>query len=142
MQFNVTEVANILHVNQETVRRWIREGKLKAMLKRGRGGSTISMEHLVEFVNNTSPRTPFKMLFESWCIQNNINSNTCNEIDSIDDYHEDNVPVEDDNYNQLINQEKMKLCILRQELARIQAEITIRETQIEYYNLMLKRKEK
>lgn len=48
---SVAEIAEILSVSEESVRRWIREGKLNADKKQGRTGHTIYLEDLVEFVN-------------------------------------------------------------------------------------------
>lgn len=44
--YTVKEVAEILSVNEETVRRWIREGKLIAQRGSGRQGSKISEDSL------------------------------------------------------------------------------------------------
>jgi len=54
--YSVSDVALMLDVNEETVRRWIREGKLSATRKLGRGGSSVSLENIVDFVNQP-PRT-------------------------------------------------------------------------------------
>lgn len=48
--FNVKDVAELLSVNEETVRRWIREDKLKAERGSGRQGSKVSSEYLREFL--------------------------------------------------------------------------------------------
>ena len=142
MYFNVNQIASILHVNSETVRRWIRESKIRATIRRGRGGSEIHITALIEFVNNTPSTTPFKMLFETWCIQNNVDPYTGTIINGSTTPVKDENVVIDDDFLKLINNEKMNLCILRQKLARIQAEITIRENQIEYYMLMMTKEEK
>ena len=42
--YNVSEVSNLLNVNKETVRRWIRLGKLKAERRLGRGGNCITSD--------------------------------------------------------------------------------------------------
>ena len=52
--YSVADVASMLNVNEETVRRWIREGKLEATLRRGRNGSSIKLEDIVDFVNRSS----------------------------------------------------------------------------------------
>ena len=48
--YTVKEIANILKTNEETVRRWIRSGKLKAIWKSKKEGNIISSEALHEFV--------------------------------------------------------------------------------------------
>ena len=50
----VTEVADILEVSEESVRRWVRENKLAADKKLGRAGHTIHLTALVDFVNRSS----------------------------------------------------------------------------------------
>ena len=53
----VEDIANILEVNSETVRRWIRSGKLKAKAESKRSGYRIVHEDLKEFVLGYSART-------------------------------------------------------------------------------------
>lgn len=52
----VEDVANILEVNSETVRRWIRSGKLKAKAESKRNGYRIAHEDLKEFALAYSPK--------------------------------------------------------------------------------------
>lgn len=52
-EFNVKEIADMLKTNPETVRRWIRDGKLKADQSTRRGGNTISEQSLNEFLKTT-----------------------------------------------------------------------------------------
>lgn len=49
---NVYDVANALEVNPETVRRWIRSGKLKAEQNSKKEGNIITMEAFKEFIND------------------------------------------------------------------------------------------
>ena len=63
--YSVSMVATMLGVNhEESVRRWIREDRLKAKRGLGRGGSTILLEDVVEFANRP-PRAYLKSLI-SW----------------------------------------------------------------------------
>lgn len=48
--YTVKDIANMLSVNEETVRRWIREGKLEAERGSGRQGSKISDTALKSFL--------------------------------------------------------------------------------------------
>ena len=50
----VEDVATILEVNRETVRRWIRSGKLKAKAESKRGGYRMKLEDLEEFAKTHS----------------------------------------------------------------------------------------
>lgn len=52
--YKTNDVAEILGVNPETVRRWIREGQITCTRGLGRGGSTISDSQLREFVDGTN----------------------------------------------------------------------------------------
>lgn len=53
--YSVNEIANILKTNPETVRRWIRSGKLKANQESRKGGNEITEHNLREFLK-TSPK--------------------------------------------------------------------------------------
>lgn len=49
--FTVKEVAEMLNTNPETVRRWIRAGKLKSEKKSRKSGNVITDNDLKDFVN-------------------------------------------------------------------------------------------
>ena len=66
----VTEVAEILEVNEESVRRWIRENKLAADKKLGRAGHTIYLSALVDFANKSSGVYQNKLM--AWLKKENI----------------------------------------------------------------------
>lgn len=68
--YSVSEVAIQLDANEETVRRWIREGKLKAQRAVGRGGHSIRLEDVVDFAN-LPPRAYLRSL-EFWLTANKI----------------------------------------------------------------------
>ena len=53
--YNVAEIAKLLNVNKETVRRWIRCGQLKSTMKSKRYGNVIDELDLFEFVQ-TKPK--------------------------------------------------------------------------------------
>lgn len=53
--YSVNEISNILKTNPETVRRWIRLGKLKANQASRKGGNEITEQNLREFLK-TSPK--------------------------------------------------------------------------------------
>lgn len=59
--YSVKEIANLISVNEETVRRWIREGKLKSTIISKKTGNSIKESDLYEFLN-TIPR--YRLLFE------------------------------------------------------------------------------
>lgn len=49
--YNVKEIAELLHTNPETVRRWIRKGKLEATMGASRKeGNSVSLEALQKFL--------------------------------------------------------------------------------------------
>ena len=52
--FSVTDVAAMLGVNEESVRRWIREGKLVANRRIGRAGSSVELKDIIDFDNGRS----------------------------------------------------------------------------------------
>ena len=53
--YSVVEIAKLLNVNKETVRRWIRSGQLKSTKKSKRDGNVIDELDLFEFVQ-TKPK--------------------------------------------------------------------------------------
>lgn len=68
--FSVSDVAKILDVGEETVRRWIRDNKLNAKRALGRGGSTIRLEDIVDFVNEGPSIYQLNLMI--WLIENDI----------------------------------------------------------------------
>lgn len=56
--YTVKQVSQLLKTNEETVRRWIRSGKLPATLVSKKGGHTISAESLSYFVKQTPKYAP------------------------------------------------------------------------------------
>ena len=69
--YSVSEVANILNVNAETIRRWIRSGKLSARRAMGPGGNTIFLEDIVTFANK--PPREYLLPLETWLEANGVN---------------------------------------------------------------------
>ena len=53
--YSVAEIAKLLNVNKETVRRWIRSGQLKSTKKSKKDGNVIDELDLFEFVQ-TKPK--------------------------------------------------------------------------------------
>lgn len=53
--YNVVEIAKLLNVNKETVRRWIRTGDLKSIQTSKKHGNVINEENLYEFMK-TKPK--------------------------------------------------------------------------------------
>ena len=51
--YTVKQIAEMLDTNPETVRRWIREKKLKAIQVSRKEGNTITEDELQRFLNNT-----------------------------------------------------------------------------------------
>lgn len=202
--YSVTDVASMLRVNEETVRRWIREGKLVATIKRGRGGSSIELSDIIAFVNRT-PGSFAQTSMKKWLKENNIqfsiDDSVCNsqsggfslpnisqyveglrkfhnspddymkysngsivllqtdkksesvladkkvvcsndlgisfkEESSIEPSPESNISPKEDDIASKIVAEQMKLLRLKQELAQINAKISICEAEIEYYKLL------
>ena len=232
MYYTVPDVANMLGVNNETARRWIREGKIKAKRNMGRGGNEVLLKDVVAFANQ--PPKSFLGNLVVWLNEHNIPYETipaqnkdssikneeksihpvttdfpdtvcdtaamaatmlnpfvsiaaapmligakaaakgrrkkaeqnydikllscpekdetienvelssfpCDNNDALpDDSHEkiESAPPFDStsqNIDDLIRREQMNLIRLRQELAQIQAKITVAEGQIEYYKLL------
>jgi excisionase family DNA binding protein len=54
-KYNVTEIAKLLNVSDETVRRWIRSGALRSTKTSNKIGNAIDEQDLFEFVQ-TKPK--------------------------------------------------------------------------------------
>ena len=54
-KYNVKEIANLLNVNEETVRRWIRSGCLKSIRTSKKEGNVVDERDLYEFIK-TKPK--------------------------------------------------------------------------------------
>lgn len=57
--YTVKEIAEILKTNPETVRRWIRSGKLSTSKTSNKSGNVISEEALNKFIKNTPKYATF-----------------------------------------------------------------------------------
>lgn len=68
--YSVSDVANMLGVNEETIRRWIRDGKLNAKRGLGRGGNSLLLEDVVEFANR--PPRAYLLYLVAWLEQHGI----------------------------------------------------------------------
>ena len=66
----VSDVAIMFNVNEETIRRWIRDGKLDAKRGVGRSGHSITMEDIITFANK--PPRAYLSSLETWLKSNNI----------------------------------------------------------------------
>ena len=70
MYYTVPDVANMLGVNNETARRWIREGKIHAKRNMGRGGNEVLLKDVVAFANK--PPKSFLANLVMWLDEHNI----------------------------------------------------------------------
>lgn len=51
--YSVKEIADMLNTNPETVRRWIRSGKLEAIQESRKGGNVVTKAMLDAFLKNS-----------------------------------------------------------------------------------------
>lgn len=70
-RYSVAEVSSMLNVNAETIRRWIRNGKLNAKRAMGPGGNTMLLEDIIAFAN--IPPRAYLLPLESWLSSNGFN---------------------------------------------------------------------
>ena len=59
-KYTVTKIAKLMNVNEETVRRWIRAGQLKATMTSKKEGNVIEESDLMEFIRN-NPKYGFAL---------------------------------------------------------------------------------
>lgn len=55
-KYSVTEIANLLNINEETVRRWIRFDGLKATQTSKKIGNVIDERDLFEYIQTKKPK--------------------------------------------------------------------------------------
>lgn len=67
--FTISEVASIFSVSEETIRRWIKSGQLRALIDSKKEGYKVAEKDLKEFVETQKPKyrriLPFLGLFLS-----------------------------------------------------------------------------
>ena len=80
--YTVSTVSKMLGVNEETIRRWIRDGKLNAKRAVGRGGNSILLEDVIAFANK--PPRAYLLSLEDWLSSNGISYRK--KEDSLDSY--------------------------------------------------------
>jgi len=56
--YSVAEIAELLDTNQETVRRWIRNNKLKSVITSNKGGHVVSQKDLDAFLESAPKYVP------------------------------------------------------------------------------------
>ena len=140
--YTVKQVADMLNTNEETVRRWIRSGKLEATLTSKKSGNVISSHALNKFIKK-SPKysstvtssiltSPIAMsvviggLLGSMLVlmsskaQNNISSNDVEVF-----------------IKKKISSHEKRLQMKKAELIKIQEDIQIEENEIEKYKYAL-----
>ncbi len=57
--YSVKQIAELLNTNPETVRRWIRDGKLKAEQASRKDGNTVTEDELVKFIKENPKYSSF-----------------------------------------------------------------------------------
>ena len=68
--YSVFDVSQMLNVNEETIRRWIRNGKLPAKRAVGRSGNSILLADIVSFANR--PPRAHLLSLDVWLTANKI----------------------------------------------------------------------
>ena len=68
--YSVFNVSQMLNVNEETIRRWIRDDTLPAKRAVGRSGHSIRLADIVSFANK--PPRAYLLSLEVWLTANNI----------------------------------------------------------------------
>ena len=99
--YSVKDVAEVMDVNEETVRRWIRSGRLKCSRNRGRGGNKIMESNLIDFKDDKYTA----ML--GWREKLGINHDAVPEVDEI---------VEDESIDERISELERAIGLLSAEL--------------------------
>lgn len=62
--YNVKEIANMLNINEETVRRWIRSDGLRSIQTSRKTGNIVNEQDLWAFVNDNPKYHKYRVLLE------------------------------------------------------------------------------
>lgn len=62
--YNVKEIANMLNINEETVRRWIRSDGLRATQTSRKTGNVVNEQDLWTFINDNPKYHKYRVLLE------------------------------------------------------------------------------
>lgn len=92
--YKVMEIASLLNVNVETVRRWIRSGKLRSSQTSKKTGNVVDEQDLFEFIETIpkyrrrfeTPKTPKMRIDDTLSIRlNDILTEMINERDRLNE---------------------------------------------------------
>lgn len=72
--YSVKQIAELLNTNPETVRRWIRDGKLKAEQASRKDGNTVTEDELVKFIKENPKYSSFLTAISGGIIGNVVAS--------------------------------------------------------------------
>lgn len=78
-QYTVAEIANLLNIDKETIRRWIRSNKLKASQASRKIGNVVEEEDLYEFLQ-TMPKYRKIICLTEHTFDNDAYTKKLNEI--------------------------------------------------------------
>lgn len=62
--YNVKEIANMLNINEETVRRWIRSDGLRSIQTSRKTGNVVNEQDLWTFINDNPKYHKYRVLLE------------------------------------------------------------------------------
>ncbi len=156
MFYTVKDISSMLKVSEETVRRWIRDGKLEASRGIGKQGNKISEEQLHTFVaNNASVTQKNSLSFDSKTaavtgalLGLGISPITSAPLGAaaflsskiLNSYKKTEDSVEDspNNTTDEIKKLKMNAAQVKLEIAKKQNELKKLESELEYINSQIK----
>lgn len=110
-EYNVTEVAEILCVAEETVRRWLRSGKLNGVRKMGPGGCRIRESDITDFLRRVDD--PMAKRYQHYSILLNKNPS--------EDYKPEVIENSEPDINARISELEINVKLLTAELNYLKA---------------------
>ena len=147
--YSVKSIADLLNTNPETVRRWIRSGKLKAIQHSRKDGNAVREEDLYKFLRSTSKyatvaaglATGNPLLVLTTAVGVGVLGPFVSALSSEKNKSEREIHIYKDDIKQMlmksINETKKSIERKTAALAELQAEINKEQQQIRDYEMAL-----
>lgn len=130
--YTVKEVAKMMNTSEETVRRWIRSGKLKANMNSRKKGSVITDAMLREFTKNTPKYAAASTLLLGTLVAKNVEKGEAIKNSTIDSEEIKKILKEN------LATVKINIKNKKKAIAQLEQEIVDEETKIKSLEYLLK----
>lgn len=148
--YSVKEIADMLNTNPETVRRWIRSGKLEAIQESRKGGNVVTKSMLDAFLK-TSPKyagmatgllaSPFGLTTATAAIVGGILAQQLIKNDEIKNAHVNTAEIKKLLLSN-IQSSRENIARKKKSIKHLQAEIVAEQERIDEAEMLIKELEK